>query len=127
MSTVGSGHDLETNVTTLSIVPAAIQPLESVTPLFIQETGAEGDKLDARRIGRTFAVSTSPDVILITDFIPEIIRHSGARNVLFKRIYDVLVDCFDFSGPRPAVIPKMRDVAYLSMRAFAHIARLRVL
>ena len=105
MSTVSRGHGLETNVTTPSIVPAAIQSPELVTPLFIQDIGVEGDKLDARRIGRTFVMSTSPEVISIIDFIPEIIWHSGARNVPFKRIYDVLVDCFDFSGHRLVVIP----------------------
>ena len=117
--TVGTGRDLEAGVT----APAVIQPLGPTTPLFIQETGAEGDKLDAKCIGRMFVMSTDADVVVsIMDFIPEIIWHSGIEDVPLERIYSILTDCFNFSGPHPAMIPKMRDMAYLSARAFVHIA-----
>jgi hypothetical protein len=122
MNPVGPGHDLEAN-TTPSIALVAIQSPGSVAPLLIQEIGAEDDKLDAKCIDRMLMMSTGPDaVILIMDFIPEIIWHSGIKNIPFQRIYDILMDCFDFSGPHPVVIPKTRDVAYLSARAFTHIA-----
>jgi hypothetical protein len=123
MNAVGRGHELEASITTLAcMAPAVIQFPWSVTPLFIQEAGAEGDRLDARCITRMFVMSTDADVVTsIMDFIPEIIWHSGIKDVPLKRIYDTLMDCFDFSGPSPVVIPKLRDVAYLSARAFAHI------
>ena len=68
-------------------------------------------------------MSTDPDVVTSTmDFIPEIVWHSGVKDVPLKRIYNILVDCFNFSGPNPIVIPVSRNVAYLSARAFVHIA-----
>ena len=118
MNTVG-----EANITALAVIaPAKIQFPWSVTPLFIQETGSEGDRLDARCISRMFVMSTDTDVVtLIMGFIPEIVWHGGIKTVPLKRIYGILMDCFDLSGPSPVVIPKLRDVAYLSARAFAHI------
>jgi hypothetical protein len=102
--------------------PAAIQP-PWVTPLFTQEVGAEGDRLDAKCVTRMFVMSTDADVVTpIMDFIPEIIWHSGIKSVPLKHIYDILMDCFDLSGPNPIVIPESRDVAYSSARAFAHIS-----
>ena len=124
LNTVGGGYGLEANITALAcIAPAAIQFPWSATPLFSQEMEAEGDRLDARCITRMFAMLTDPDAVTsIMDFIPEIIWHGEIKNVPLKRIHDILINCFDFSGPCPAVIPKLRDVAYLSARAFAHIA-----
>jgi len=123
MNAVGKGHELEASITALAcIAPAAIQFPWSVTPLFIQEAEAEGDRLDARCIGRMLVMSTDADVITsIMDFIPEIIWHGRIKNVPLVRVYDILRDCFDFSGPSPAVTPKSRNVAYLSARAFVHI------
>jgi len=69
-----------------------------------------------------FVMSTDVDVVTsIMDFIPEIIWHGGIKKVPLERIYDVLMDCFDHSGSTPVIIPRLRDVAYLSARAFAHI------
>ena len=114
---VGGGHDLEAGMTAPDVVPAAIP-----SPLFPQETDAEADKLDARCINRMVVTSTGTDVVVSTmDFIPEVIWHSGIKEVPLKRIYDILIDCFNSSGPHPVVIPKMRNVAYLSARAFTHI------
>jgi len=123
MNTVGRGHELEASITALAcIAPAAVQFPWSVTPLFIQEAEAEGDRLDARCISRMFVMSTDSDVVTsIMDFIPEIIWHGEIKNVPLRRIYGILMDSFDFSGPNPAVTPKLRNVAYLSARAFAHI------
>ena len=123
MNTVGRGHGLEANIVTLTcMAPAAIQFPWAVTPLFSYCTGDEGDRLDARCISRMFVTSTDVDVITsIMDFIPEIIWHDGIKNVPLIRIYDVLMDCFDRSGSGPVIIPRLRDVAYLSARAFVHI------
>ena len=119
----GNGHEPEAGITALArLAPAAIRFPRPVAPLFTQEVGAEGDRLDARCINRMFVMSTDVDVMTsIVDFIPEIIWHSGIKNVPLKRIYDILMDCFDFSGLRPVVIPKLRDIAYLSAKAFVHV------
>ena len=116
-------QDLEANPTRHEIALVAIPPSELVAPLFFQEVGAEVDRLDAKCVDRMFVMSTGSDVVVsIMDFIPEIIWHSGIKEIPFKRIYDTLMDCFDASGSHPMVIPKMRDIAYLSARAFAHVA-----
>ena len=116
-------HDLEANAATPDVALTAIQSPSPPTHLFFQEIGAEADRLDARCISRMFTMSTGLEVVVpIMDFIPEIIWHNGIKDVPFKRIYDILMDCFDISGPHPVVIPRMRNVAYLSARAFAHIA-----
>ena len=108
------GYEPKPDVTTQFSRPAA--------PLFCQEEDLEGDRLDARCIDRLFELSKDIDVaISIMDFIPEITWHSGIKIVPLKRIYDTLIGCFTFSGARPVVIPKFRDLAYLSARALAHI------
>ena len=91
-------------------------------PLFVRGTGTESDRLGAKCVSRMFVMSTDVDVVTsIMDFIPDIIWHGGIKNVPLKRIYDILMDCFDFSGPSPVMVPKRRDVAYLSARAFTHV------
>jgi hypothetical protein len=120
MNTVGRGHELDPRL--VCMTPATIEFHWSAAPLFIQEVGVEGDRLDAECVTRMFVMSTNTDVVTsIMDFIPEIIWHSGIKDVPLKRIYDTLMDCFDFSGLSPVVIPKLRDVAYLSARAFVHV------
>ena len=102
--------------------PGITSPSSSITPLFIQEKDLEGNELDARCIDRLFDMSTDVDVIIsIVDFIPEILWHGGIKRVPLKRIYNILIDCFDFSGAHPVVVPKLRDIAYLSARAFVHV------
>ena len=103
------------------MVPAVIH---QIVPLFPREIGAESDKLDARCITRLLVMTTNTDVVIPTmDFIPEIIWHSGiCMDVSLKRIYGILMDYFNFPGPNPVAIPKLRDITYLSARAFAHVA-----
>ena len=104
------------------MTPNAIQLPQPVIPLFVQEMGLEGGRLDSKCVNLLFDMSTDVDVILSNmDFIPEVIWHSGIKDVPRKRIYDVLMDCFDLSGAHPVVFPKSRDIAYLSARAFVHI------
>ena len=110
----GQKHEPEASI--------AIQFPQPVAPLFVQEHDPEGDRLDARCIDRLFELSTDTDVIVsIMNFIPEITWHSGIKAIPLKRIYDILIGCFDFSGARPVVFPKSRDLAYLSAKAFVHI------
>jgi len=88
MNTVGRGRELEASIITC-IAPAATQFPWSITPLFIQGTGEEGDKLDARCINRMLEMSTDADIVTpVMDFIPEVIWHSGIKDVPLKRIYD---------------------------------------
>ena len=123
IKTVGRDESEAGTITLPCIAPDPAQFPEPVAPLFIQEARAEGDRLDSRCITRMFVMSTDPNAIASTTyFIPEIIWHSGIKAVPLKRIYDILIDCFDFSGPSPVVIPGWRNVTYLSARAFAHIA-----
>ena len=123
MNVVGRGPEFEASITALAcIAPGAVQFPWSVTPLFVQVTGDHGDSLGARCVNRMFAMSTDVDVVTsIMDFIPEIIWHSGIKTLPLRRIYDTLMDCFDFSGASPVVIPRSRDLAYLSAKAFVHI------
>jgi hypothetical protein len=105
-----------------SMTPNAIMLPRQTPPLFVRKKDFEGDRLDARCINRLFEMSTDVDVIISNmDFIPEIVWHSGIKDVPRKRTYDTLMDCFEFSGTNPVVFPKSRDVAYLSAKAFVHI------
>ena len=123
VKTVGRDEPEAGTTTFPCIAPDPAQFPEPVVPLFIQEAGVEGDLLDARCITRMFIMSADPnDTAWTMYFIPELVWHSGIKNVPLKRIYDILIDCFDFSGPNPVVIPGWQYVAYLSARAFAHIA-----
>ena len=120
-NTIGRVHELESDITALT-TPVTVRPW-SVAPLFIQEPEAEEDRLDARCINRMLVMSTDPNVVTsIMDFIPETIWHNRIKDLPLKRIYSILMECFNFSGPTPVVIPVLRNVAYLSARAFAHIA-----
>ena len=111
-----------TDTTNQEHEPEANIIIQFPTPLFIQHKDLEGDRLDARCIDLLFETSTDSDVVIsIMDFIPEISWHNGIRNVPLKRIYDILMGCFDSSGPHPVVIPKSRDLAYFSAKAFVHI------
>ena len=121
VNSIGRGDKVIIN-TAVGDAPVVVQFPWLVAPLFIQEVGAEGDRMDARCITRMLVMSTDPYAVTSTmDFIPEIIWHSGIKDVPLKRIYDILMDCFNFSGPKPFVVPALRNVAYLSARAFVHI------
>ena len=74
------------------MTPNAIQLPQPVIPLFVQEMGLEGGRLDSKCVNLLFDMSTDVDVILSNmDFIPEVIWHSGIKDVPRKRIYDVLM------------------------------------
>ena len=121
VTTVGRGHDLQGSIATLASMTPNELP-QPVTPLLAQEKDLEGDRLDSRCINRLFEMSTDVDVIVSNlDFIPEIIWHTGIKDVPRKRIHNILMDCFDFSSADPVVLPKSRDVAYLSAKALVHI------
>ena len=58
----------------------------------------------------------------IIRFIPEVVWHAGIRTIPLERLYDTVLECFDYSSGRPLVIPKLRDMTYLSARALVHLA-----
>jgi len=46
---------------------------------------------------------------------------SGDHALLLKRCYDILLRSFDIVDGQPTLIPRLRNLAYLSARAFCHI------
>jgi len=82
-----------------------------------------GYRFDARCITRMLVMSTDVDTIRLTmDFVQEVIWDAGIKTVPLGWIYRKLISCFDFTHPHtPILIPTLRDVAYLSAKAFTHI------
>ena len=46
---------------------------------------------------------------------------SGNHSLLLKRCYEILLRSFDIADGQPTLIPRLRNSAYLSARAFCHI------
>ena len=82
-----------------------------------------GYRFDARCITRMLVMSTDLDTIRLTmDFVQEVIWDAGIKTVPLGWIYRKLTSCFDFTHPHtPILIPTLRDIAYLSAKAFTHI------
>ena len=82
-----------------------------------------GYGFDARCITRMLVMSTDVDTIRLTmDFVQEVIWDAGIKSVPLEWIYKKLISCFDFTHPHtPILIPTLRDVAYLSAKAFTYI------
>jgi len=82
-----------------------------------------GYGFDARCITRILVMSTDFDAIRLTmDFVQEVIWDAGIKSVPLEWIHRKLISCFDFTHPHtPILIPALRDVAYLSAKAFTHI------
>ena len=98
-------------------------PFDHPPTLFHEEADWQGYVLDSNCIAWMFEMSMDADVILNTiRFIPEIVWHDGIRVTPLERLYDAVIECFDRSSDRPAVIPKFRDKAYLSAKALLHVA-----
>ena len=91
--------------------------------LFDKETDWDGYVLDSNCIAWMFKMSMDSDVIMaIMRFIPDVVWHAGIRTTPLERLYGAVLECFDFSNGRPAVIPRLRDKAYLSAKALLHLA-----
>ena len=93
------------------------------TPLFItKETDLDGFVLDTNCITWMFDMSMDMDVIMaIMRFIPEVVWHDGIRNAPLERVYDMILERVDRSSGRPVIIPKLRNMTYLSAKAFLHL------
>jgi hypothetical protein len=62
-------------------------------------------------------------IVRIMMFIPEIVWHGGIRRTIpLEMLYDRVLECFNYSSGKPVVILKHRDMAYLSAKAFLHLA-----
>ena len=87
------------------------------------EADRDGYTLDSNCIAWMFEMSMDPDVILdIMKFIPEITWHNGILTTPLEKLYDIVLECFDYSSGSPVVIPKFRNKAYLTAKALIHLA-----
>ena len=90
---------------------------------FGKETDWDGCVLDSNCIAWMFDKSTDENVALdIVKFIPEVVWHPGIPTTPLERLYDAVLECFDFSSGSPVVVSKLRSKAYLSAKAFLHLA-----
>ena len=91
--------------------------------LFNEETDWGGYVLDSKCIAWMFEMSIDSDVTMaIMKFIPDVVWHNGIRITPLERLYDTVVECFDFSTGHPAVIPKFKNKAYVNSKALLHLA-----
>ena len=104
-------------------LPIAIASLSDQPPRFFKtETDWYGYVLDSNCIAWMFEMTMDMDVIMaIMRFIPEVVWHADIRTTPLERLYDTLYECFDRLSEHPAVIPKLKDRAYLSAKAFLHL------
>ena len=93
------------------------------SPLFNKETDWDGYVLDSNCVAWMFKMSMDSDVIMaIMKYIPDVVWHAGIRTTPLERLYDTVLECFDFSNERPVVIPKLKKKAYVSAKALLHLA-----
>ena len=92
--------------------------------LFGDEDDRKAYVLDSNCIAWMFDMSMDPDVILdIMKFIPEIIWHNGIPNTPLEKLYDTVLECFDYSSKSgsPVVPYKFKNKAYLCAKALLHL------
>jgi len=93
-----------------------------VLHLVLSPSWEKGYRFDARCITRMLVMSTDLDTVRLTmDFVQEVVWDAGIKSVPLEWIYRKLVSCFDVTHQTPILIPTLRDVAYLSAKALAHI------
>jgi len=81
-----------------------------------------GYNLDARCITRMLAMSTDEATFRITmDFLQDITWDAGIKTAPLGWIYRKLMSCFDTKYGTRILNPKLRDIAYLSAKAFTFI------
>jgi len=103
-----------------------VLPMANLTnqppPLFDKETDWDGYMLDSKCIAWMFEKSMDADVkVAIMRLIPEIVWHPGIQTTPLERLYDTVLECFDFSTGHPLVSPKLKEKAYLSAKALLHL------
>ena len=107
----------------LSVVGVLFRPLQERLHHSLRQHYWEGYKHDARCITRMFVISSDMDTIRLTvGFVQEVVWGTTIRNAPLGWIHGKLVSCFDTSLPNaPILIPALRDIAYLSAKAFTRI------
>ena len=79
--------------------------------------------LDTECIAWLYQRSRSTEVIMaIAGLIPEIVWHDDMGPSPLKQLYDIMLECFDSTSQPPALIPKLREKAYISAKALVHLA-----
>ena len=79
--------------------------------------------LDTECIGWLSQRSRSTEVVVaIAGLIPEIIWYDSMGASPLKQLYEIMLECFDSSSKPPALIPKLKEKAYLSAKALVHLA-----
>ena len=102
---------------------AGMMPLHGLHRQVLSPSWEKGYKFDARCITRMLVLSTDVDTVRLTmDFVQEVIWDAGIKSVPLMWIHKKLTSCFDFTHRNiPILIPALRNVAYLSAKALAHI------
>ena len=99
-----------------------ITDLDAKEPLFMSVLRQEQSPFKAERIqwmlDRPLDDETT-SVVLRT--ILRMAWRPGNHSLLLKRCYEILLRSFDFVDDQPTLIPRLRNLAYLSARAFCHI------
>ena len=78
--------------------------------------------LDSNCIAWMVEMPMDMDVAMATArFIQEIVWHAGVRAVPLEKLYELLLECFDYSSGRSRSNPAFRDRAYLTAKALLHM------
>src|ERR1700753_2269394 len=62
----------------------------------------------------------SEEVMVILDFITEVVWHSGICGIPLVKAFEVFDKCFDHSNGNTTLIPRLCDRAYEAAKVFVH-------
>ena len=99
-----------------------ITDYDAKEPLFMSALRQESSPLKAERI--QWMLDRPLDDETTSVVLRAILRmawRSGNHSLLLKRCYDILLQSFDVVDDQPTLIPRLRNLAYLSARAFCNI------
>lgn len=99
-----------------------ITDLNAREPLFMSVLRQEQSSLRAEKIKWILDRHTDDDTTVAA--LRAILRmawRSGNHSLLLKRCYEILLQSFEIVDDHPALIQRLRNLAYLSARAFCHI------
>ena len=121
------GYRFDASTTGNHIELAIAGTHDQPAPMFNKQADWEGYVLDSDCITwllERFEISMETDVVLpIMGYIPEVVWHAGIKTAPLERVYDMFIECFSLSLDRhPTLKPNLRNKAYLSAKAFLHLA-----
>ena len=99
-----------------------ITDLDAKEPLFKTILRQELSPLRAERIKWMLARPLDDDTTAVV--LRAILRmawRSGNHSLLLRRCYEILLQSFELVDGQPTLVPRLRNMAYLSARAFCHI------